>query len=447
MFDLHAFYDDAHQGRDADINGLLDYLRGFERLYIWGAGNLGSVIGEKLQKLGIPLSGYWDIRADVLVSLCGLSVGMPFHSTAGKDRTGVIVCITSCFTIDRCLSDLTHYGFENMIRGDHLFEALVCEFNDPIRFAACRNATACDVFTCVKNDNYFRRYLGIDNRRDALYFRNITVPINQICTLKCKYCYSHTNAYANDRRINFPVGQILSDIDRMFDAIDGVKIVPLIGGETFLHPELDRIVRKFLEKPNFGILNITTNGIVKIHDRQIESLGSDRIQVVFSNYKTVLSAKECDVFDRNVEKVRAAGAQVKVLAETRYWNIPTTLWDRDYSLEIMKKKHYACRLDPLKCSYVKNGYFYPCPIADSIHNVDVADYPQDRVPLDPAIDTGKTRARIRALLEEREYFHSCRHCEGAGGITGRAVKAGEQGYYEVIRIHPEPSRKIRASAE
>lgn len=434
MFDLQEFYDGAHQGKQIDSQGLYDYLRSFDQLYIWGAGNLGSALGEKLNQLGLPFSGFWDTRAEKLLSILGKPVYAPFFCTTSKNRIGIIFCITSSFVMEHCLAELKRHGFDNLIKGDYLFEGLVCEFNDQTRFLACRNATACDVYTCVKNESWHRNYLNIENKPDALYFKNVTFVINQICTLKCKYCYSYTNAYSDDRRVNFPLERILSDIDKTFDSIDGAKVVPLIGGETFLHPDLNQIIRKFLEKPNFGLLNVTTNGICKIHDRQLENLDSERIQVVFSNYKTALPSKECEIFDRNIEKVRAAGARVKVLSETPLWSVPTTLWDRDYPLEVMKEKRKTC-LSPLICKYVKNGYFYPCTVADSIYNIGVTDYPQDRVALAAENNPEEIRHQIHTLLG-RDYFHSCRHCDGVGGTTGVTATAGEQGYYEVVNFFP-----------
>lgn len=438
MFDLQAFYEDAHQGRKGDVSGLADYLKSFQRVYIWGAGNLGKEIGGKLLDMGIPVTAYWDTRASTLPSVNGLDVIEPFQTTAAKSATLIVFCITSSFVKDHCLSELERHGFD-YVKGDHLFEALVCDFNDETRFDACRNATACDVYTCEKNENRHRRYLNVDNKPDALYFKNVTFVINQICTLKCKYCYSYTNAYSDKQRINFPVEQVLSDIDRTFDSIDGAKIVPLIGGETFLHPHLDRIIRKFLEKSNFGILNVTTNGICKIHDSQLEVLADKRIQVVFSNYKTALPEKEGEIFDRNIERVRACGAMVKVLSETPQWSVPTTLWDRNYSLEVMKEKRRTC-LSPLICKYVKNGYFYPCTVTDSIYNIGVADYPQDRVALTSDLSNDDIRNNIHLLLE-RKYFDSCRHCDGVGGTTGVTATAGEQGHYEVVKIFPQGAGK------
>lgn len=433
MFDLHLLYEDCHQGNPIDVQELINYLKNYQYIYLWGAGNLGNEIGKKLLEYGVPVTAYWDVRASSLQTLHGLKVIEPFQTEGTQENTVVIFCITSSFVHDYCLTDLAKNGFVNVVRGDYLYEGLICPYNNTTQFLACRNTKACDVYTCHKNETFHRRNLGVDKLppEQQLYFKNITFIINQKCSLKCKYCYSYTNAYSEDRRVNFSTEQILSDIDVLFDTIDGVKIIPLIGGETFLHPDVDRIIKKFLEKDNFGILNVTTNGICKIKEEHLAALQDRRIQVVFSNYKNSLSNRQCDLFEENVERVRLSGAQTIVLTETPQWTIPTTLWNKNYSLEVIKNKRAACRT-PLICKYAKNGKFFPCTVADSIYNIGIADYPNDYTLLDPALSREEIRANIHRLLN-RSYFDSCRHCEGTCGTDGITANAGKQGYFEVCK--------------
>lgn len=433
MFDLSNFYQPVISGRALDVDGFIRHLGSYRFLYIWGAGNLGKEVGAKLKELGVSITAYWDARAGALGHLNGVEVLEPFVTKGSREETAVVFCITSSFVKDHCLGELRRHGFCNLIKGDLIYAGLICDFNEVTQFKSCRDATACDVYTCEKNEAFQKRFLGLEERpADAtLYFKNITFVISQKCTLKCKYCYSYTNAYSAERRVNFPVSQILADIDRTFDCIDGVKVVPVIGGETFLHPDLGAIVKKFLEKKNFGVLNVTTNGIVKIEERHLESLQDSRLQVVFSNYKTSLSSRQREIFDSNVDLVRSSGAQVIVLNETPQWMVPTTLWDRNYPLEVMEEKRRAC-LNPLVCKYVKNGKFFPCTVADSICSIGVAEYPEDYVELTADATREQIRQRIFALLK-RSYFDACRHCDGICGTTGVTAKAGEQGYYEVVQ--------------
>jgi len=253
--------------------------------------------------------------------------------------------------------------------------------------------------------------------------------VNQKCTLKCKHCYSYTNHFTGDNRINFPVERILKDIDTFFDAVDGVKLIPLIGGEVFLHPDINKIVKKILSKDNFGILNVTTNGVCKMTEQDLDGFQDDRLQMVFSNYTDCIDEKQKELYYKNIEFAKSLGIQVIVPNNTPQWAMSTTLYDQEDDLDTLKHKFKVCR-GQFDCKYLKNGYFYPCSVVDPIHTLSIADYPSDYVELDNATSSEHLRNLILEV-EKRDHYKSCGHCTG-GGYTGLVSKAGEQGYQDFI---------------
>jgi organic radical activating enzyme len=432
MFSIDALSEAARIGAPIDQAGLVAHLKSFRHVIIWGAGNLGTAIGKRLLELAVPITAYWDMRADELAPLHGVRVVQPFSMTAERSQVLVVFCITNSFVSDHALKLLADQGFHRVLRGDVLYQGLVCPISEYDGFRACRDSISCDAFSCARSDTLFRRHIarGLADPADALIFRNVTFIINQKCTLRCKYCYSYANSYPRERRVNFESDRVTRDVDAFFAAVDGVKFIPLIGGETFLYPALSSVVRAFLAQTNFGLLNVTTNGICHIPPRALEMLQSERVQIVFSNYKSSLPQKQRDLFDRNVELVRASGAQVIVMNQPPQWAVPTTLTNKHFSLEVMRQKRAACA-NPFCCQYVKNGRFFPCTITDSIHSIGVAEYPEDFVVIDDALPTPELRRRIRALLE-RDHYLSCGHCDGVCGQLGVVDRAGEQGYHDFL---------------
>lgn len=431
MFDIERFYKAAHNCENVDVAGFIAFTRSFENVVLWGAGYIGKEIGKKLIELQVPISAYWDMRAGEIRTMNGIKVIEPFTGGYDKKRTLVVFCITNSFISARLRKQLGDDGY-NFLIGEYLYQGLICPISEYDGFKACRDSLACDAFTCERNDMLFRQRFAKGQKGNGdLIFRNVTFVINQRCTLKCKYCYAYTNSYPPEKRINFPLARIKEDIDVFFDGVDGVKFIPLIGGETFLHPDVSEIVKKFLEKTNFGILNVTTNGVVRISPRQLEGLQSDRVQVVFSNYKECLSSKQIDVFERNIEFVKSSGARVIVLNSTPQWVVPSTLENKYYSRELMTKKKTAC-VNPVSCKYVKNGRFYPCTVSDSIHNIGIADYKEDYVEFADGISVIELRRQIQDVLAA-PYYSSCGHCDGICGHLGLTAKAGEQGYYEAVK--------------
>ena len=432
MFDLENFYDDARNNRTPDSEGLKEYINSFENIVVWGIGYLGTEVDELLRNLDIKPTVYWDMRTNELPQFNGLDVEKPLEREFDRINTVFIFCITNCFVQGVLKNKLKQKGYNNVVSGEHLYYAFGCMVKNATNFnIICRDAKACDGFTCEKNDILFRNNLPSIGDPELL-IRNLTIVINQICTLKCKYCYSYTNAYPKEKRVNFPVERVLKDIDLFFDAVDGVKFIPLIGGETFLHPDLNAIVKKLLSKGNLGILNVTTNGIVKMKEETFDGFDNDRLQVVFSNYKVSLSPEQNDIYDRNIEFAKSLGVRVIASTTTPTWNRPTTLCHKPATIESMTKKRNSCFHNPLTCNYLKNGKFFPCSMLDSLYNLEVADYKDEYVELDTAKDSNELRRLIYAV-RMKPYLKACAHCETSSNTTGELLNAaGEQGFWNCI---------------
>ncbi|AMQ18162.1 radical SAM/SPASM domain-containing protein [Thermococcus peptonophilus] len=84
---------------------------------------------------------------------------------------------------------------------------------------------------------------------------DVSVDVTNICNLSCKHCYA--SALHSGKHAGFmDLVRILSKLDSV-----GVTHLAITGGEPFLHPELDRIIRYIYlsTKLNFTVL---TNGTI-----------------------------------------------------------------------------------------------------------------------------------------------------------------------------------------
>ena len=74
MFTLEKFCEDAEQGNPVeDLQGFCDYVRQFQNVVLWGAGNLGKAVGAKFAQLGLKISVYWDAKYDDKADIDGIS--------------------------------------------------------------------------------------------------------------------------------------------------------------------------------------------------------------------------------------------------------------------------------------------------------------------------------------------------------------------------------------
>lgn len=434
MFDPGEFYLAAHNGDTVDTASFVEYARSFESLVLWGAGNLGTAMGEKLLQMGLNISAYWDVRAAELGTLHGVSVVAPFSGGFRAGKTLVVFCITNVFISDIVSAQLVENGYRNVLQGEDLYQALICPFDNstPLDIRVCRDLPVCNVCTCKRLDKIIQTQ-NADNvfagKTDPLHFPNITFIVNQVCTLNCKYCYAYTNNYPKEKRVNFPFERIREDIHRFFDAVDSVTLVPLIGGEPFLHPDLSKIVQEFLKKKNFGVLNVTTNGICKITEKDLEGFDDDRARVFFSNYLEALSPRQVEVFEKNIDFVRSQGVAAVVYNTTPQWTVPVKLTDKGFSDATIEEMKARCLGKETNGKYVKNGHFYPCTIIDSVHNLGIATYESDFLELDRYPNSLALRKGLIDLLAAKRY-QTCRHCGDRGVITERA---GVQGYLDYTK--------------
>lgn len=394
-----------------------------ESIVLRGAGSFGSEIGRRLIDNGVSVDKllYWDVRADNVTNLHGIPVVQPFSGNASKLETIIIHCIPNgSLSGSSIRTELLEHGFTNIIEGMPLFEAAFCEMDSNKGYDAkvCLNTTVCNWDSCGRLMHFMNSECESAPEDELLSFQVIAFVLSLKCTLSCTHCGEFINSYAKQNKDHhLPFDELKHDIDRFFDAVDTVGFVSVIGGEAFLHPEFDRIISLILEKKNFGVMGITTNGICKITEKHLSVLKNDRTRVIFSDYTKVLSKQQKKLFDDNVKKVRDYGIHYTVGEPV--WVEPPSLRKQDFSEVVMTDMKQGCS-STITCQTIQNGKLYPCGVTPNVFELDVADYPSDYV----SLDSVELRQDIKDL-HARSFYHSCNHCaEGGGHLT----HSGEQGY-------------------
>lgn len=415
MFDLEEFYHKSHMGKAIEPSEVLEYISSFEKVVIWGAGNLGQVVGQKLLLEKIVIEVYWDEKFADKPSCLGIPVQKPFTGMFDRENTLVIPCIVNGSLGSHWTErELEKRGWHFYLSGMSLYEGIVCPLNeDYFNIRECTGRKECSLCNC-------ERYTNLLNRRmDApgtLTFQLITFIISTRCSLNCRYCGQRLSEYKIEDKKNFALADIERDIDHFLGAIDFVGMISIIGGEPFLHPELSKIVEYCLTKDNFGVINITTNGIIKLTEELLYKLKNDRVKVSFSIYNTYLSAKQKELLEYNIRLVKKSGISFSL--SHPLWVKPQELKEYGYEEEFMVRRKQSC--DSIKmCASIRDGVFYPCSIAENIESLHLFSAGN------AAVDVKKKdnlKERLLVCLK-REYFDACRYC---GSEEAEEIEAGEQ---------------------
>lgn len=423
MLDLEQYYEEANSGRKVSNIEMLAYIRSFDQVILWGGSYLGYSLGKCLQENSVKICEYWDMRADELQLVNGIKVNLPFTEKPSKGML-IIFCIGNTAIKAGLLRRLKENGYFNILMGESLFMGMLCPFdlNSGVKGEICSGTMTCRSMFCKRLQSIVKN----QNEKNGLFLDNLTFMISTKCSLKCKYCVAYMNSYSNDDRRHMPCERVIKDIDTIFENVDAVGSVTVQGGEPFLHPDIDKILKRLLEKKNLGIVSVATNGVFRISSEQLDNINKiqdERLNIAFSGYYGALPESQMKVFYSNIELMKKYNIPHTVGVKMPEWTIPPTLWNRHYSEEMMKGKKENCKF-PERCMQVMDGRLYPCLYSVSLHGIGVADYSQDYVDLDQDNLTEKIKKFI-----ELPYYYSCGHCGGGGGSTNMA---GEQGFFDFI---------------
>jgi organic radical activating enzyme len=152
--------------------------------------------------------------------------------------------------------------------------------------------------------NYYKNYLENNNVKYTTYkhiagiwplkYKNIVhifqtdVLVTEKCTLACSYCNMFMPHFVSPNHRDVEI--IKSDIDSFFNLTDYVSVFHLVGGEPFLHPQMEDIIRYILHNhiDKIDKFIITTNGTILPKDSTLQLLKTNDVILSVSDYSDKL---------------------------------------------------------------------------------------------------------------------------------------------------------------
>lgn len=424
------FYEMAYHGEKMDAAACVDLISSYQRIIIWGAGNLGNAVGQELIRRGVEIEAYWDVRYAHLPECNNCPVREPMEEIAQED-TLIIFCITNAFVIPKLLEQMETRGIL-YLEGTAVYQALLC----PVSLTEgsvreCYERKECNVATCKRMKEVLYQRNKDSNK---LFLNTVDVYLTQKCSLSCKYCYIYTNSYPLEKKVHFNTQRILEDIDIICDAASFIKRMVPFGGEPFLHPDVAVIVEKMAAKENVGVVDLISNGIFKQPDEVLERLRLSGVKINISNYNNAISKELIRIRENNIERLLKLGLNVIAHNETPQWRKPGLLCDNHLAeWELREKKRrcgnfvYAVNGNEMpETVIIKDGRFYPCQHCDTLYQLEICRAEEDSILLSKDMPALELADRIRSLVR-KESYQACRRCNDGIEIV---EMAGEQGIAE-----------------
>lgn len=194
--------------------------------------------------------------------------------------------------------------------------------------------------------------------KQKLYILKIDVVVTSLCSLKCKNCSLFLPYWK--KKESFDINQLKIDADKLFEHIDYVLDIDIIGGEPFLYKDLDKILLWYGEhyRNRIGHLGIITNGTIVPDKKILDIIKKNNIVVSISDYSNVVNYKSrVDEFCRILEE-----NDIEYMRNTKIQWFDFGFPEHKYSYEGESARLHMQCCNTI-CNCLNNGRIYYCTTA------------------------------------------------------------------------------------
>ncbi len=356
------------------------------KIIIYGAGVYGEICLRCLQKNGIEPYAFADRRSD-LEEYLGVKVISIDEIEKYKEDIFLLATISY---MKAALDLLRKEGIKKYFSIANLLE---CDIDLSILSEYAKGSRK-------KKNEYKQALQGLAENK--LIINNIDLVVTQYCNLRCKDCGSLMPYYKKPN--HFDYNSIIWSFDRFLDKVDYVNELRILGGETFLYPNLPEIVNHYASDKRIEKIYIYTNGVMPFKDEDLKRICTKKTYIRLSDYGVLSKNK-----DTLINLCRKYEIAYEVL-DSGEWRDMGGIEKRDYSKEKLEEVFKKC--ENAKCPSFCDGKLYICPRAAHMEKLgffcndasEVIDFTGDVNDI--------SKADIEDFLYARSSFEACYYCNG-----------------------------------
>ncbi|MDR1908139.1 MAG: hypothetical protein LBQ43_04760 [Holosporales bacterium] len=259
----------------------------------------------------------------------------------------------------------------------------------------------------------FEKIFALCTRRVVI--GQVGIIVTSRCTLKCKEC-SALIPYCT-QPLNKTLNDILNDIDILLDVVDYIYVVQLLGGEPFLHGDLDVIIDKLSSSNKVAAINIVTNGTILPNKKVITAMQNKKIRVQISGYPKTL-VKNIDGF---IDILKLHNVKFNHSTSLKWRHMGDRSFKNRNNGEL-KELFELCT--STLCNTLIDGEYHICPISGNGMSFGVI--PKNATDFVDIRSLPKMEARqsMRKFFS-RKVFSACNYCDG-NTIYSKIIEPAEQ---------------------
>lgn len=277
----------------------------------------------------------------------------------------------------------------------------------------------------IENKDFFHHqdFMSIYSiyRYNKLNISSLQYQVTQRCSLKCKHCSALIPYIEKPKNIH--VDNIMDDLDKLFNIVNNINVFILVGGDAFMHNDLNEIVRKIGEKyygTRISNILVLTNAVIMPTLETIQLFKEYSVGIRFSDY-----GKEC----RSKQRISEFGNLLKQ-NDILFQKIEYVNWvDIGYPQKSNNIKNLNTFFDMCfikGCSMLRDGKVFSCAEILPYNDTKNCEY------LKSDYFDIKTNLNSKELMEyllgysEKGYFECCKICNGLFTVNKKEIPAGEQ---------------------
>lgn len=281
----------------------------------------------------------------------------------------------------------------------------------------------------LKENSEFTTYKKLLSLWAWKYENKLLLPYTEYilttkCSLKCKNCILFIPYYVKAQHVTLK--EFKEDLDIYFKHIDRVLTFRLLGGEPFLHPNLEECLRYIGERYRDKInhVELVSNGMICPKNEQIFHLCKKyKIKIHISNYTEVVNYK--NNLNKFIEKLEQYDIEYEnALPDKWSWKkVQSPLIENNLNERDLKSLFINCQNH---CRALRDKKLYYCAMQSSATNANLfIDDNSDYIDL-------QQRKNIEKFIQfelgdfEKGYISFCKRCLGIGSTNSHYVIPGEQ---------------------
>ena len=363
-----------------------------KELCIFGYGILGKVIADLIIDMGIKIKNIYDNSSSKWgLKYRGIEVVSPNNIT---DKSVPIV-ISVYEYMEEIAVQLQKIGVKNIL---------------PYYF--CFYGQKIDKEFYWNNDSSIQEAMFIQkeksmNKEKSIILQCLDIAITEKCSLKCRDCANLMQFYKNPREGDYNLNE--KALNNLFNAVDLIGRVSILGGEPFLCNDLHKYVSLCCKSKKIVNILIVTNGTIIPNNEVINEIKKDdRALISISDYGNTSKRKK-EIIKLSDEK----NFKISISRRDGIWRELGKIEYVKKGEEEIKNKYAIC--ENKKFLSVKDGRLYRCPFIANAHSLKAIK--EEDVDYIDLANSEKSVLELRMEIKEflsKPYHKGCQYCAVSG---------------------------------